>query len=536
MHSIKILVLICFLFSSHQNFAQEFQINGQVSILNSRVENGSLKYAREVIIRTELSPDRITDLNGRFQLNFTKQFPNSRIDLMLEKEGYEVVNKHVLKDIQISENPVIHVFLVKKVELEKKKRELLKFSQILIKERMDSIFKLLNAETKYKDIALESLENCFGKNISDEIEANLFLNQSIKEIKIELPILVHQMATVNYDFATDLYKDAMNLFHEKQLDKAIEILDEKKLDMAFEYVMTNNRKPIKTPKSYQKIFNAQAVQNENIIESFVLKRIFLKMAFRVSEAEILSKKIESMKFLLKESNIFTKSNDDENSVENKTVKVLLEDTFNLTSLDTNWVNPGVDKLVSRGNKMVVSTNFPSAKTILETLPTGTELNSLGDDFENALLSRKKIETYRIPIYEQPFPDVELADKIIETNLSDFLKQIEQSEEWSDYSKRKESKSKEISSLPLQPNVEIKKVAHKKERIVFDDIIEPNYATYKITENTSLRKDSNASSKVLKRLKIGSEVKVIDQVDRYWCKVILDGRIGYVKILLLEKSK
>ena len=119
MHSIKILVLICFLFSSHQNFAQEFQINGQVSILNSRVENGSLKYAREVIIRTELSPDRITDLNGRFQLNFTKQFPNSRIDLMLEKEGYEVVNKHVLKDIQISENPVIHVFLVKKVELEK---------------------------------------------------------------------------------------------------------------------------------------------------------------------------------------------------------------------------------------------------------------------------------------------------------------------------------------------------------------------------------------------------------------------------------
>ena len=123
MHSIKILVLICFLFSSHQNFAQEFQINGQVSILNSRVENGSLKYAREVIIRTELSPDRITDLNGRFQLNFTKQFPNSRIDLMLEKEGYEVVNKHVLKDIRISENPVIHVFLVKKVELEKKKRE-----------------------------------------------------------------------------------------------------------------------------------------------------------------------------------------------------------------------------------------------------------------------------------------------------------------------------------------------------------------------------------------------------------------------------
>ena len=59
---------------------------------------------------------------------------------------------------------------------------------------------------------------------------------------------------------------------------------------------------------------------------------------------------------------------------------------------------------------------------------------------------------------------------------------------------------------------------------------------KITKKTSLRQRATASSKVLKRLKVGTEVKVIDQVDRYWSKVILNGEIGYVKVLLLEKSK
>ena len=81
-----------------------------------------------------------------------------------------------------------------------------------------------------------------------------------------------------------------------------------------------------------------------------------------------------------------------------------------------------------------------------------------------------------------------------------------------------------------------KEASSSERIVFTEIIEPNYQSYKITKKTSFRQKATASSKVLKRLKVGTEVKVIDQVDRYWCKAILNGKVGYVKVLLLEKMK
>ena len=61
-----------------------------------------------------------------------------------------------------------------------------------------------------------------------------------------------------------------------------------------------------------------------------------------------------------------------------------------------------------------------------------------------------------------------------------------------------------------------------------------YTRQTVTTRTSLRKSPTASSKVLKRLAVGTEVKVLEQVNKYWCRVILNGREGFVKSFLLEK--
>ena len=60
-----------------------------------------------------------------------------------------------------------------------------------------------------------------------------------------------------------------------------------------------------------------------------------------------------------------------------------------------------------------------------------------------------------------------------------------------------------------------------------------YSSQSITKRTSLRKSPTASSKVLKRLAVGTKVQVIEQVDKYWCRVIINGREGFVKSFLLK---
>ncbi len=530
MHPIKIISLICFLLFSFLTTAQEFQLNGRVSILNSRVDNGPIKYVKDVKISNELSPTRITDYKGRFELNFIDQDPSSIINLKVEIEGYEVVNKDVLKDIQISKNSTIRIFLAKKERIEKKKKGLLKFSQTIISTRKDSIFHLLNTKSISEDNILEDLESNFGQKISDDIEAKLLLNQSNQELKEELPSLIDEMISVNKDFASDRYKKSITLFQKNQLDQAIEILDGGELDTAFENILASIEKAKESPESYQKIRNIRSIQIENVIESFKLKRTFLKMAFRVIEAEDLSEKIINMEKLIKQDQreqILKDENEPEDIVAvDQVVNILLEDSTQLAVADTNWVELEMEKLVSKGAEEEEMTGDPKAKTILETLPKSAGSISLGIDFENTLFIREDIEPYEVPVYEQPTPVLISSEKVLNSSPGVTLETKDQ-DEWLAFSEVVEPVVKETTA-PAIPT--------KSEEIVYYDNIEPDYTAYKITTKTSLRQQATASSKVLKRLKVGTEVKVIDQVDRYWSKVILNGKVGYVKVLLLKKVK
>lgn len=538
MQPFKIITLVSFLLFSFLTNAQSYQLNGRISIHNSRVDNGPIKYVKNVKVSNELSPTRITDYKGRIELKFIDVEANSIVNLNVKKDGYEVVNKDVLKDIQISENPSIRIFLAKKGKIEKMEKGLFKFSLRNIAERKDSIFHLLNLKAVSKDNILEELENSFGQKISDEMEAKLLLNQSIKDLEKELPDLVHQLVIVNLDFASDKYKKSFEFFSRNQLDQAIEALNEKELDTSFGNVLASIEKAKETPESYQRIFNIRSIQIRNIIESFELKRILLKLAFRLVEAEDLSEKITKIKTLIQHNQqpeILKGQNKFDDIIEvEQVVNILLDDSIHLASVDTNWVELEMDRLVEKGEKEEEMTGDPKAKTILETLPNNSGAKILGVDFENTLFVRNDREPSSIPVYEQPTSVLIFDKKVINTSpLAPGGTKNETG--WLEFSDVEQPGISVTSTSVSEPKKEVKKVSLQSERIVFTDIIEPNYQFYKITKKTSLRQGATASSKVLKRLKVGTEVKVIDQVDRYWSKVILNGKVGYVKVLLLEKA-
>ena len=550
MYPSRIFTFICLLLSPFLMSAQEFQLQGRVSILNSRVENGPIKYIKDVKISNELSPTRITDNKGRFELNFIDQDPNSMTNLKVALQGYEVVNKDVLNDIQISNNGSVRIFLAKKGLMEEMESGLLKFSQAIILERKDSIFYLLNRKPGSNEDIVKELERNFGQKISDEMEAKLLLNQAIQEVENELPSLVHQVATVNLDFASDRYKKAISLFQENKLNQAIETLDGNKLYTSFRNTLASIEKAKESPESFQKVRNTRSIQIENVIESFELKRTLLKLVFRIVEAEELNEKIARMKTLHKESQSplsLKNNNTPEYSMElGPAVNILLDDTMHLALIDTNWVEMEMESLISKGAAEEELTGDPKANTILETLPKSSGVITLGIDFENTLLVNKQVEPYEVPIYEQPTPVLISKGKVTKSGIIIPFKakpKEKKKAEWSDFAKAIDPKDAETlkpssqskKEIKKEIKEEIKKVIPKPEEIDYDEVIEPIYTVYKITKKTSLRQKATASSKVLKRLNVGTEVKVIDQVDRYWCKVILNGKEGYVKVLLLERA-
>lgn len=59
--------------------------------------------------------------------------------------------------------------------------------------------------------------------------------------------------------------------------------------------------------------------------------------------------------------------------------------------------------------------------------------------------------------------------------------------------------------------------------------------FTVVEKTSLRIAPNAKSAVLQRLDKNNRLQMVDATSqKYWCKVICDGRVGWVKTHLLER--
>jgi type IX secretion system PorP/SprF family membrane protein len=106
---------------------------------------------------------------------------------------------------------------------------------------------------------------------------------------------------------------------------------------------------------------------------------------------------------------------------------------------------------------------------------------------------------------------QLEKEIVELAQKDELeKEVEEAEEQS----RKDEFKKEVEEI-------VKQTLH--------------YGTYKVTEETSLRIKASFSSKILKRLSVGKKVLLLEKTSRYWWMVDYDGKVGYVKALLLEKQ-
>jgi tetratricopeptide (TPR) repeat protein len=84
-----------------------------------------------------------------------------------------------------------------------------------------------DADTKK---AIEEIRERTNRVIADRFEAEKVLREQLEATKRRLPEFAEELARVNLDFASEMYKKAYAFFKAGDIDKAIETLDEAVLD------------------------------------------------------------------------------------------------------------------------------------------------------------------------------------------------------------------------------------------------------------------------------------------------------------------
>ena len=511
-----ILVLISFFLQ-----AQDYEVKGRISMHNSKEKNNIIQYVKDVKVSTSLTSPTTSDYKGRFKLKFNPADINQSANFAIDKTGYEVVNYQVLDHFSIDRKPLLRIYLAKKGYLEKQQKKLLYSNQKALYNHRDQLFDLLAFDNNESKTVIDQLQQQLDLKIYNTLEAEEKINIEVKNIENILETFSNYLATVNLDFASNLYQKAFGFYQKGNIENTIATLDEKTLDENFNNILAVIEKAKEDPERLDKIMSIRIIQLNQIKESLALKTIALQQLFRYKDASIVLEKLSKVV-----------------AITNFGEDIALLDLLKLSQFPIDEVRP---ELVEKD----MTKHLEKIKEVIEKEEIAEKV-----EVKNESITEKKKKEIQLTSKETSTGTLSKND--YETALLLKEKRLVIQEET--YTKGEElvvEKKEIIKSKPViiekpapviveEKPVIIKKskpvlVTPKKQTVVVPEPIIINYDSFSITKKTSLRTRPTSSSKVLKRLSIGTKVEVIEQVNKYWSKVLLNGKEGYVKALLLKKT-
>ena len=219
--------------------AQEVVLEGRAFIHNSQYRTGDLQYLSNVFVSAPYAGSDDTDDQGWFDLAFVGMDRGTSVALTVEKSGWEVVNERDLTDVVIGRRTPLRVYLARKGAIAKAKTELYEVSLKALTARHRKMIAQLRKEGAEQQAAIEELEAKLNREISNRFEAEELLNEQLAATKRRLPQFAKQLATVNLDFASEMYRRAYAYFEKGEIEKAIEALDEAVLDRQAKETVAN---------------------------------------------------------------------------------------------------------------------------------------------------------------------------------------------------------------------------------------------------------------------------------------------------------
>ncbi|NNM24228.1 MAG: tetratricopeptide repeat protein, partial [Flavobacteriaceae bacterium] len=276
---ITIILIVC-----TPLLGQQINLEGQISIHNSKYETGAIQYVQDAYISAPFTKPANSDTKGKFQLDFVGLEPGTSIELLAEKSGLEVVNKYALQDVVINRKLPVRIFLIDKGKLAEAQTELYNISKKALHKRRDDMIARLRKNNEDTKRALKELETDFGIKLQDSYQAEKELTNKISELEKRLPEFSQNLAKQNLDFASEMYVKAYELYKAGDIKQAIKILDTASLNESYEKAQGDVRKGEKLLTAGNDLIEKGMEQMVQIADSYELKAKSHYLLFQYEQA------------------------------------------------------------------------------------------------------------------------------------------------------------------------------------------------------------------------------------------------------------
>lgn len=287
------LVFIVFIILSNIALPQQVVLKGLVSIHNSKHNTGSIEYISNAYITAPNAKPATTDDSGTFELEFVGVEVGTDVKLTIEKTNYEVTDTTDLK-VTLGKILPVRIYMALKGELLKAQTAIKNTSiETLHKERDALIAKLRASEQESRE-AIAELEERFNQEIADRFEAEELLYNKVLSLEKKLPEFALNLASQNLDFANELYIKAYEYYISGDIEKAIEILDDEKLEQSYQEAVKNKAEGKGLENIGKEVQERENLNIARIINTVELKAKSYLLSFDFPKAIQAYEKIISM--------------------------------------------------------------------------------------------------------------------------------------------------------------------------------------------------------------------------------------------------
>jgi hypothetical protein len=227
----KLLLAVALIISTTK--AQQFPLHIEAYEQNSKTLTGTLKPLQNVyVLATGTSVGSMTDVAGKTTLTFAQIQKATPLLLEATATDMEVVNIRDLRDVALGRFAPVKIYMAPKGRVDFERAELIHMSTAALTKTHDAYIARLRQGGAEAQAAIDELKEKTSLVIQDREQAERILNEQLEATKRRLPEFAEELARVNLDFASQMYRDAYACFKRGEIDSAIVILDEAKLDAA----------------------------------------------------------------------------------------------------------------------------------------------------------------------------------------------------------------------------------------------------------------------------------------------------------------
>jgi len=237
MNTKLLLAISCIILHSSLT-AQQIKLAGQVSLHNSKYNTGEIEYIDNVEITAAFTTPAVSDVEGKFELEFVDIDEGTSLDIKADKAGLEIVNGADLRDVVLGRLLPLKIYLAPKGAIVKAQTEIYNISIKTLTAQHEKLIAQLEEKNEQSDSLINDLEHKLNRTIANRFEAEQLLTEQLYKTKRRLPEFAKKLASVNLDFASEMYRKAYDYVKEGEIEKAIETLDEEILDKDAEDAVT----------------------------------------------------------------------------------------------------------------------------------------------------------------------------------------------------------------------------------------------------------------------------------------------------------